>query len=89
MIKWGSKISEVMLYELTFWDEGPSGNFLYSRQTLNNWLEFIWSKIWKAMEEISWHNSSFPSAFCDLFFFQMRKLNFLISLVYSRKLKNL
>ena len=33
-----------------------------------NWLNFIGSKTWKAMEEISWHNSSFPSSvFCHVF----------------------
>ena len=33
-----------------------------------NWLNFIGSKTWKAMEEISWHNSSFPSSvFCYVF----------------------
>ena len=33
-----------------------------------NWLNFIGSKTWKAMEEISWHNSSFPSSvFCNVF----------------------
>ena len=55
-------------------EEVHSGNFTHCRQTLNNWLKFIWSKIWKAMEEISWHNWSFPSVFCDLFFLPIDKV---------------
>ena len=66
-------------------EEVHSGNFTHCRQTLNNWLKFIWSKIWKAMEEISLHNWSFFSVFCNLFFPQMIKLNFLISLILQSK----
>ena len=55
-------------------EEVHSGNFTHCRQTLNNWLKFICSKIWKAMEEISWHNWSFPSVFCDLFFLPIDKV---------------
>ena len=40
-------------------EEVHSGNFTHCRQTLNNWLKFIWSKIWKANDKVKLFN--FPN----------------------------